>query len=96
MRKPLQLTPSERSLKGKLAANAGWAQCENRTERSQAGRDAAEDKLRAKLIAEVDPDGTLSPAEREKRLKNARAAHFQRLAYQSAIARRRRRGGDAA
>ena len=92
---PAPLTASERSLRGKIAANTGWARTEDRTARSQPGRDAAEDKLREKLLIQVDPDGTLSPQEREKRLKNARAAHFQQLAFRSARARRRRRGGDA-
>jgi hypothetical protein len=44
----------------------------------------------------VDPDGTLPAAERTRRAKHARTAHFKRLALKSAQARRRRSGGDAA
>jgi hypothetical protein len=48
-----------------------------------------------KFEQQVDPAGELTPAERAKRAKNLRAAHFKRLALKSAQARRRR-GGDAA
>jgi hypothetical protein len=41
---------------------------------------------------EVDPDGTLPPAERAKRAEYARKAYFQRLALKSAQVRRRRAG----
>ena len=39
---------------------------------------------------DVDPDGTLPPAERARRAEMARKAYFARLAYRSAKARRRR------
>ena len=40
---------------------------------------------------EVDPDGTLAPAERQRRAEAARRAHFARLALASAKARRGRK-----
>jgi hypothetical protein len=49
-----------------------------------------------KFERQVDPSGTLTPAERAKRAAHARKAHFKRLALKSAQARRRRTGGDAA
>jgi hypothetical protein len=60
-----------------------------------------------KFEEQVDPDGTLPPAERAKRAEHARKAHFKRLALKSARARSSRRaavdqklseldGGDAA
>ena len=57
-----------------------------------AARRAAATTLRLKLLAEIDPDGALERVEREKRLRHARAAHFQRLALASAKARRSRKG----
>ena len=53
-----------------------------------------------KFEREVDPDGTLSAEERQRRAEAARRAHMLRLAYASAKARRRRArrgggGGDA-
>ncbi len=39
----------------------------------------------------VDPEGLLSPEERERRAGAARKAHFARLAYKSAEARRKRK-----
>ena len=38
---------------------------------------------------EVDPDGTLPPAERQRRAEAAKKAYFTRLALKSAQARRR-------
>ena len=51
-------------------------------------------KARASFLAtfeaQVDPDGTLPPGERERRAGCARRAYFTRLALKSAQARRRR------
>jgi len=44
----------------------------------------------ASFEAQVDPDGSLPPAERERRALAARRAHMARLSYRSALARRRR------
>jgi hypothetical protein len=38
---------------------------------------------------QVDPDGSLSPAERDRRATAARRAHFVRMAFESAKARAR-------
>lgn len=56
---------------------------------SSNGRLAAAASLDARLLAEVDPDGTLSEAERARRLQLARRAHFVKLAFLSARARRK-------
>ena len=79
------LTPSERALRASIAGNASWANTENRTARTQPGRDA----MWEKFYNQVDPDRTLTPAERHKRAVNARKAHFKRMALKSAVARRR-------
>lgn len=96
------LTPSERVLRGQIAANARWAATEDRSAATLKARRAFLDKFEQ----HVDPDGTLTPAERARRAESARKAHFQRLALKSAQARRRRSvvnsrlaeldGGDAA
>lgn len=51
---------------------------------------AARQAFLDRLDREVDPEGKLDPAERARRAKHARSAHFRRLALKSAQARRRR------
>ena len=43
----------------------------------------------AKFEAQVDPEGTMLPAERARRAEHLRKAHFSRLALKSARARRK-------
>ncbi len=88
----MPLTPVERSLRSQIAAHESWAKTEDRAARTANARKAMLDKFER----EVDPDGTLAPAERGRRAEHARKAHFKRLALKSAQARRRRAGGDAA
>lgn len=45
----------------------------------------------ARFEKEVDPDGTLPPAERARRAEAARRAYFTALAYRSSIARSKSR-----
>jgi hypothetical protein len=45
----------------------------------------------ARFETEVDPTGSLSPAERLRRAEAARKAYFARLAYRSALARATKR-----
>jgi hypothetical protein len=79
------LTPAERSLRGTLASHQSWANTENRTQRTAPARAA----LDAKFLAEAGGD--------PKRAESLRKAHYARLAYLSAKARRNRKsGGDAA
>jgi hypothetical protein len=80
------LTSAERVLRGKIAAHTSWANTSDRSARTAAARRAAEERFEI----EVDPDGTLPPAERAKRAENARKAHFQRMALKSAQVRRAR------
>ena len=50
------------------------------------------------FLRQVDPDGVLDPAERQRRAEYAKKAHFTRLAMKSAAARSskaRARRGDA-
>jgi len=87
------ISPTERSLRARLAAYAMHAQHDSRST-SAPGRAA----FLARFEAEVDPAGQLDPAERRRRAEHARSAYFTRLALASAAARRARRasstGGD--
>lgn len=83
---PDPLPPSLRSLRARTAAHASWANTSDRTARTAAGTRALLDKFER----EVDPDGTLDPTERAQRAASARKAHFTRLAYKSAAARRKK------
>lgn len=85
-----KLTPSERSIRARIAAHESWAKTEDPTARTAPGRAAFRDRF----TREVDPDGSLDPAERERRADHARKAYYQRLALKSAKARRAKR--DAA
>jgi hypothetical protein len=75
-------------MRASIGGHAKWAKTEDRAAATAPARKAMLDKFER----EVDPDGTLAPAERAKRAENARKAHFTRLALKSAQARRRRSG----
>ena len=85
----MSLTASERRLRAQIAANTSWANTADRQARTAPATRAALDRFER----QVDPDGTLDPAERAKRAENARKAYFQQLAFKSAKARRARRDG---
>ena len=51
---------------------------------------AARARFLAGFEAKVDPDGTLTPAERQRRAQFARREHFARLAMRSAQVRRKK------
>jgi hypothetical protein len=72
------------TLLGRLGAYSQHAKYDV-VETTRAAR-AAHDK---KFVDQVDPDRTLAPAERDRRVTAARKAHFTRLALLSAEARRR-------
>lgn len=73
-----------KSMTARLAAHESWARTENRSARTAKARAA----LQAKFELEVDPDGSLPPAERARRAEHARKAYYTRLALKSAKARR--------
>ena len=77
-------TPELRSLRARAAAHAGWSGTSDRTARARRGMEIARAKLEAKLLQEIDPDGTLPEKERAARLKSAVSAHYAQLAYQKA------------
>ena len=83
---------SDMALRGRIGAFALHASHDSREITAPARR-----AFLARFETEVDPDGTLPPAERARRAGMARKAYFTRLAYLSAKARRgrahRRNGG---
>ena len=78
------LTPEQRSMRARLAAYSLHAQRDPR-ETTRPARDA----FLARFERQVDPDGTLSLAERQRRAEAARRAHMTALALRSSIARGR-------
>lgn len=80
----MTLTPTERTLRARLAAHAMHARNDSR-ETTKAARAA----FAARFEQEVDPDGILPEAERLRRADHARKAHYTRMALKSAQARRR-------
>ncbi|TCJ34166.1 hypothetical protein [Parafrankia sp. BMG5.11] len=79
--------PEDRALIARLAAHASWANTPDRAARTARGRAAFLDRF----DRQVDPDGTLPPAERVRRAEYARRAYFSALALRSAQARRKNR-----
>jgi hypothetical protein len=81
-----ELTPSERSLRARLAVHSSWARTSDRSARTAPARHAAMQRFER----EVDPDGVLPPAERAQRAEQAMRAHMSRIALRSVQVRRRK------
>ncbi|RZQ61213.1 hypothetical protein EWH70_25405 [Amycolatopsis suaedae] len=82
-----RLTPEQRSSLARLAAYTSWANTVDRAERTRRAREAAATRFER----QVDPRNELDPTTRRQRAESARRAHFQRMAYLSSLARRRKR-----
>ena len=78
------LTPEQRSLRGRIAANTRWSR-----EDGKANAQHAQAGLLAKFVDQIDPDHVLPEDERLRRAEAARRAHMQRLAFLSSKARAR-------
>ena len=76
-----------RSLRAQIAANTRWAVEPDR--RAAVAPALAGQRQRFEKL--VDPEGLLSPAERDRRVANARRAHMARMSLASAAARAARR-----
>ena len=61
------MTPEQRRLRAKIAANARWSRPMARADQADAARSA----ILARLEREVDPTGTLSPDERTVLVRSA-------------------------
>lgn len=60
----------------RIAAHTRWATCDDRAEAIKPARTA----FMQRFYNEVDPDGRLSPAEADRRARNALKAHMTKLA----------------
>jgi hypothetical protein len=78
-------SPEDRKLAASIAAHSSWALTADPAARTAPGRQAFLDGFER----QVDPDGTLTPADRARRAEHARKAYFQKLALRSAQARRK-------
>lgn len=86
-------TASERSMRATLASYTSWANTADPVARTEPARQTFIESF----ASQVDPDGTLPPAERARRAEAAHKAHMMRLALRSAQSRRRaaeRRAGE--
>ncbi len=79
------MNPDERSLRSRIASYTSWANTKNPSARTAPARQAALDRFEK----QVDPEGVLTPEERQRRAQAAKKAHFSRLALKSVQARRR-------
>lgn len=90
------LNPEQRRLRAQIAAHEMWANCDDPAAHTAPARAAFMERFER----EVDPGGTLTPAERARRAAHARRAYFAKLALKSSQARGAkvagRRGGEAA
>jgi hypothetical protein len=87
---PTRLTPEQRSQRARIAALTRWSR-----EDPKAHAERMQEGLMDRFRREVDPDGALPEAERERRATAARRAHMQRLALASSKARAARKGRAA-
>jgi hypothetical protein len=87
------LTPAERSLRSRMGAHTFWSTCEDRAAHLAKATHASQV---TRFELQVDPDGTLEPAERARRAEQARKAYMSRLAFLSAKARRERKAASHA
>ena len=78
------MSDSTRSLAASIAANDRWANEPDRPAATLAARTA----FLSRFEVQVDPEGQLSPEERQKRAQNAMKAHFRRMALASARSRK--------
>jgi len=83
------LSPSQRSMRARLAAHAMHARRDSREVTANARRAFVE-----RFERQVDPDGVLPATERQRRAEHAMRAHMTRLALRSARARRTRVEGS--
>jgi hypothetical protein len=81
---PMSLTPAQRALRARLGGLTTAS-------RGHVNTAAARAAFLDRFAREIDPEGLLSPDERERRASAARKAHFARLALASSLARSKKR-----
>lgn len=88
----MELSPSARSMRARIAAHTSWANTADPSARTAPARSEFLDRF----AREVDPEGVLPEGERLRRAEHARKAYFTRLAFKSAQARRKASHQEAA
>jgi hypothetical protein len=83
------VTPEQRRLRAKIAANVRWSKPMARADQADAARAA----IFARLERQVDPEGMLAPAERSELIQAAARALASRMA--AARVRKRLRRASA-
>ena len=81
----IEIDPQEMALRGRIGAYVTHSRHDPKETTTKARA-----TFLSKFEREVDPDGVLPEDERQRRAAAARKAHFSRLAYASAKARRAR------
>jgi hypothetical protein len=79
--------PVHRALIARLAAYSKWAMCDD----PEVAMRAPHKGFLARFEKQVDPEGRLSPTDRQRRAEAAMKAHMTRLALRSAQSRKRKR-----
>ena len=87
----MPMSPEMRAQRSRIGAYVQWSRTPDRAAHTAPARAA----FLSRFEREVDPDGTLDPAERAQRADYARKAYFARLALASARARAAKKGGGA-
>lgn len=82
----MSLSPVERRARASKAALTGWLNTVDRSARGRQGHAG----LLAKFAREIDPDGTMNPAERARLVKTREKLHMADMQLKAAKARRRR------
>lgn len=82
----------DRSIVAQIAAAERWGRTPDRTAATAPARAG----LRAKYARQVDPDGTLPPAELERRVDSLMRAHMLRMSLAAKNARRRAQEAEQA
>lgn len=85
------LISEHRSLAAQIAAAERWGRTADRTAATAPARAG----LRAKFAREVDPDGTLSADELERRVDSLIRAHMLRMSLKAKQARQRAKNATA-
>lgn len=85
------MTPEQRKMQAEIAAHASWANTADPAARTAAARLAAYNRFER----QVDPDGTMDPAERTRRAESARKAHFRQMSFKSARSRAARKAATS-
>ncbi|GIF71898.1 hypothetical protein [Asanoa siamensis] len=87
------LSPESRTMRARIAAHTKWANTDDPSAATAPARKAFADRF---ITQAREQFGDLPEAELTRRAEHLRQAHFQRMAFRSAQARKARKAGAAA